>query len=90
MKKIPLPEGRVTLVDDEDFKGLRKFLWYAVNNNGMGYYVERLVPEEPGKRIKMHEQIIGKIPKSMVIIHNNGNGLDNRRLNLRVVRRGEL
>lgn len=75
MKKITLTHGYSALVDDEDFLLLSRFKWYYD-----GRYARRR-DYKLGKQIRMHRQIMGNSSKE--IDHINGNGLDNRRENLR-------
>lgn len=76
--------GLVTQVDDDDFEFLNKFRWYAGRNHAGNIYAERQEYLRPGfRKIKMH-RLITDAPKGMVVDHINGNGLDNRRENLRV------
>lgn len=42
-----------------------------------------------GKKIYMHDVLIGKAPKGLVTDHKNRNKLDNRRRNLRHITRSE-
>jgi len=85
MKEIPLTQGKVALVDDEDFGRLNKFKWYA-NSKRNTFYAGRGGTRSDGKRfcILMHQEII-ETSNGMEIDHINGNGLDNRRVNLRSV-----
>jgi hypothetical protein len=85
MKEIPLTQGKVAIVDDGAFAELSKYRWYAhkICNT---WYAERNSLCVNGKRhkIRMHAAIVGT-PKGMGTDHVNGNGLDNRRENLRIV-----
>jgi hypothetical protein len=73
---IPLTQGKQTIVDDKDFELLSKFKWcYSV-----GYAARR---DSRKSFILMHRVII-KTPNGMLTDHINGNGLDNRRSNLRI------
>jgi hypothetical protein len=85
MKEIPLTRGKVALVDDEDYPELSKHRWYAHKERNV-YYAVRMAPRTNGKKhtIRMHAAIVGT-PKGMGTDHINGNGLDNRRENLRIV-----
>jgi hypothetical protein len=84
MKKIPLTQGKVALVDDEDYERVSKFKWCAVRIHGY-FYAVRNVRVEHGrrrqKRVIMHRFILG-FPNSF-IDHINHKTLDNRRSNLR-------
>lgn len=84
MKKIPLSQGLFALVDDEDFEKLSKYKWRADRGNST-FYAARLV--EKGRNIRMHRQILGVTDPKMDVDHKNGNGIDNRRSNLRVCSR---
>lgn len=75
MKEIPLTQGKVTLVDDEDYEWLRKWNFRFLN----GYAVKTI----HGKRIHMHSLIMNP-PDDMVVDHINGDSLDNRKVNLRL------
>ena len=81
MKEIFLTQGKVALVDDEDFERLNQFKWQAVKN-GKTIYGTR---SKQQCIIYMHHEIIGKPPKGFETDHGNGNGLDNQRYNLKFV-----
>jgi hypothetical protein len=77
MKRIPLTQGKFALVDDRDYWLVRQFKWcaqkagrswYASARAGMGH-------------ILLHRLLAGFPP--FHLDHRNGDGLDNRRRNLR-------
>lgn len=73
--KIELTKGKSATVDARDYDALSVHPWYA-QRSGAVWYAYR---EADGKKISMHGQIMGgKNPD-----HVNGDGLDNRRANLR-------
>jgi len=85
MKTIPLTQGKVALVDDEDYEELMKHKWYA-SHEGNGWYAKRKGPRHGGRQtmIYMHRALMaGDSP--LEVDHINGDGLDNRRANLRLV-----
>lgn len=77
MKTIPLTKGKVALVDDEDYSVLIQHPW-AAGGGGSNYAVRY----EKGKAILMHRLIVNP-EVGQCVDHVNGNGLDNRRSNLR-------
>lgn len=85
MKKIPLSKGEVALVDDEDFARVNRLSWYClVGATGLKYAVHdgRSFDRKRGKLIYMHRFVLGARAAELVD-HWDGNGLDNRRRNLR-------
>ena len=88
MKEIILTQGQVALVDDEDYEWLNYHGWYATKFKNT-FYAGRTVPGEirRQKMIKMHHAILGKPPKGFETDHEDGNGLNNQRENLRFVTR---
>ena len=83
MKYIKLTRGKVAIVNNSDFTRLNKFKWSA-HFDGWNWYAKR---RKPGPRsqnttITMHQEIL-QCRKGREGDHINGNGLDNRRSNLR-------
>lgn len=79
MKKIPLTQGKYAIVDDIDFEYLNQWKWTFHNLE----YAYRKDSKDNRKNILMHRAIL-KTPTGKLTDHVNGNGLDNRRGNLRV------
>lgn len=77
MKTIALLHGSVAIVDDADYANLAALKWRESYKHGHTY-------AETGRRALMH-RIIMNPAKGLHVDHINGNGLDNRRSNLRVV-----
>ena len=84
MKEIELTQGKMTLVDDEDFEELNRFKWHA-HKEGTSFYALRFSYSPGGKRIciRMHREIL-KPPREMQCDHIDHNGLNNYRENLRI------
>ncbi len=84
MKKIKLTKGKYALVDNEDFERLSKHSWY------FDRYAQGNIRENgKQKHWRMHWSVIGRPQKGFEVDHVNGNKLDNRKENLRVVIHGE-
>ena len=91
MKEIPLTQGKVALVDDEDFEKVSQFQWYA-NRIGKGdhWYATRNVRRNGKRRPElMHRVIMGlEYGDPRQVDHRDRvNTLDNRKCNLRVATR---
>lgn len=83
MRVIPLTQGKIALIDDENFERVSVHKWHAHLNHG-NWYAKRNVQIGPGKRtvISMHQFIMGNIDRKLD--HWDGNGLNNQKDNLRV------
>lgn len=81
MKEIVLTKNKVVIVDNADFKWLNSFKWCF---DSYGYAVHGIRKDGKKTTQRMHALIM-KTPKGMDTDHINGNGLDNRRCDLRVV-----
>lgn len=81
---IPLTRGLFAVVDAADAPGLLRFKWQATAS-GTTHYARRAVPQPggPARYLQMHRQIMD-VPESMEVDHRDGDGLNNRRENLRV------
>lgn len=77
MKEIPLTQGFVALVDDQDYWDLITYEW-CVARRPTNVYAR-------SAKVLMHRHILGRPDGD--VDHRNGNGLDNRRENLRVTSR---
>lgn len=77
---IPLTRGKVAIIDNEDAALISQYKWQA-DRDGRTWYARRTISLPGGgrKTQKMHQLITGH-PRTD---HRNGDGLDNRRANLR-------
>lgn len=79
-KEIQLTQGKVTIVDDEDYEFLIQWKWYCRNG-----YAVRNEGKFPNRFCVHMHRIIAKTPDELLTDHINRNKLDNRRANLRAV-----
>lgn len=77
MKQIKLSQGKVAIVDDDDYERVNAYKWFAHKNRNT-YYAETKIER---KNIALHRLILGVTDQH--IDHINRNGLDNRKCNLR-------
>ena len=80
MAKIQLTNGGIALIDDEDLERVTRHRWYRWHHPGGPVYVRRT-----GDKLGLHNFVTG----AKGVDHINGNGLDNRRSNLRVCTQAE-
>jgi len=83
-RKIYLGESEWAILDQQDYYTFGNFKW-SLGGNGKKFYAVRGVKDEIGeiKIVRLHRQII-EAPDGLLVDHRNGNGLDNRRTNLRI------
>lgn len=85
MKKIPLTQGQVALVDDDDYTWLSLHRWFARwSPKSQTFYAARNIPKRGGGQtsITMHRQIL-ELKPGQEADHKDGDGLNNTRENIR-------
>jgi len=85
MKTIQLTQGKLAIVDAADYEWLSQWKWYVMKSSSHCYAARtgrRAEGEKYTKKILMH-RVINRTPEHLDTDHINGEGLDNRRVNLR-------
>ena len=89
-REIQLTRGMVALVDDVDFERAVCFEWSAAKRGAQLWYAKRSASPRPHRSWEyLHRFILGVVDPSVRVDHKNNDGLDNRRLNLRVASHGQ-
>lgn len=80
---LPLTKGMTALLDPEDYIRIVRFRWKAIVAGGGKFYAGRTIRENGRvKTIRLHHEVFGR-EEGKEVDHANGDGLDNRRSNLR-------
>lgn len=88
MQTIPLTQGKKTIVDDNTYAWLSQYKWCAHKDANRFYAVRKGALSMGIPFVRMHRVVIGA-KKGEEVDHINGDGLDNRRENLRIVTKRE-
>lgn len=84
MKMIFLTRNKVALVDDEDWLRCKDFNWHARPDKRNCYAARNIKMADKKTTIALHQEIMNP-PKGFQVDHIDGNGLNNRRSNLRLI-----
>lgn len=79
MRIINLTKGAVSIIDDDDYEAISAFKWSLWKG---GYAARKFYFEGVERTLSMHVFIMCP-PRDLWIDHINGDGLDNRKSNLR-------
>lgn len=82
-KAIPLSNGMVAIVDDQDYEKLNRWTWRYQAGSNTGYAIRTEVVNGTKTTIRMHRLVMGA-PFGVLVDHRDGNGLNNQRDNLRL------
>jgi hypothetical protein len=83
MRRIPLTQGKFSEVDEVDYERVAEFRWHAFKVHNT-WYAASGGPNK-GQRTYLHRFIMDA-PVGKEVDHINGDGLDNRKENLRICR----
>jgi len=84
-RRIKLTKGKYVIVDVEDYPKLAGYDWQLYESESKNFYAVRL---DRDKLVKMHREIMND-PAGLFVDHKNGDGLDNRKKNLRIATRAQ-
>ena len=85
MKRLLIGKNKYALVDNADYDKLRKFKWSPMTRKRTTYAF-RTFYRADGLRTSVYlHRVVTNASDGLEVDHINGNGLDNRRENLRVV-----
>jgi hypothetical protein len=83
MKKIKLTQNEYAIVDDEDFEKLNQYKWHCHVKRKNKYAIRSICKDGIVTVVRMHRYLM-QVSVNKQIDHINGNGLDNRKENLRI------
>lgn len=81
MKQIKLKNSNLYfIIDEEDYNLVSRYTWYLAKRH-KNYYV---ITGSGNNKILLHRLILNVIERNIHVDHINHDGLDNRKLNLRI------
>jgi len=93
-KLLPLSQNKFAIVDPDDYDRLSKYKWCVSKTRHTNYAMrrtkgKRIKGSRVGRKVIMMHRCIMNAPPHLVVDHINHNGLDNRKLNLRLCTRAQ-
>lgn len=85
---LPLTHGKVALIDADASPRISEFSWIAVKSRYTHYARGSRLHECGRYNVYLHHLVLG-VPASTLVDHINRDGLDNTKVNLRIVNFGE-
>lgn len=84
MAEIATPEGKTILLDEADLPIIAGYKWHAraFPPQSGRWYAVAFIPGTRNRKVRMHRLLLSA-PQDVLVDHRNGNGLDNRRCNIR-------
>lgn len=80
---IPLSEDKFVLIDEEDYGLISQYTWHPFQGGHTWYAVSYVNRCGIRQKFRMHRVLLNA-PAKLQVDHINGNGLDNRRSNIRL------
>jgi hypothetical protein len=91
IRVIPLTRLKFAIVDPDDFERLNRFAWAAYRAEHTWYATRHKVLKHDGSNrgaVWMHREIVNA-PADLLVDHENHNGLNNRKANLRIATKSQ-
>ena len=80
--RLPLSRGLYAVIDAADFELVGQHKWCAIPSRATWYAWRGIRAKGPGRMVSLHQTIF-PAPPGMKVDHIDGDGLNNRRANLR-------
>jgi len=75
---------KIILIDDEDYELIKDYTWCVVKDSNTFYSLTHIKTNKYKKKNIFLHRLIMNLKKGEICDHINGNGLDNRKSNLRL------
>ena len=87
MKTLILSQGKSAIVDNEDYDSVCTWKWTYMKVGSLEYAYRAVKVNGKQKNLLLHRQIMG-FPKDTKVDHIDGDGLNNKRSNIRLAPKG--
>jgi hypothetical protein len=81
--EVSLTQGRIAIIDDEDWDLIKDYKWFAFKMCNTYYAVTNYYKEDRSRKLLLMHRLILDAQPGQRIDHKNRNGCDNRKENLR-------